>query len=883
MSDFTPIILQGNPAEQARQAARAENARDLALGYAADALAAANAADTMSPREAEVAELAAKPTTGKQYEMLGTARGRQPVYFDGQFYRYQDTAAIVAVPSAESRLAMKPLANRWRYGARAPLATASQFAAAAEISAGADFGRLFVDPFTHQAEGVVVQDDITNLIRNDWLRGFRPGVIGVDGAWPAYWETTDSVLTGCTITLAEAEFADGSPAIQVMLDYGTTAPVLFLHFTGVNTIPAVTGDTFSVAFPFQVTAGSRGISTEIGANITTIEAALFQFAAAPSWLPGISAAQNLRRLVDCNSNAPDWPATLRYTGTLAATSGTITYVSPGLAIQGAAGVGGSITFLIGPPWCAKTASAHYYRHRNDGVASLRPADLAAPLDITAMTQGENLIVNGWPVESARGWFIPTSAASGTALAADADTGELVITATGTGAAVAEQRIPTVSGRTYAWRATGNKAAGAATPSLVLINGTSGASIANQSYNSASPIEHSGTFTAGSDHTVVQFGYSGTGIAGEASRWSGIEIRETGQAFDFVIEAPCASQDSTTLLHLRDAADNGVRLYRSGFTFYAAPETAGSEGTAVALGDVCAHMPLQIACTVTPGGDTVLSFNGKAAVTLTGAGHTFIEAWIGRKADSSQVWNGGVGRFEIDGTALTPTGLALFDSFDRADGVLGTPEQGSGAWINCPAGVSGIQLGTVKSGAMALTDETLNGQRNYASQNFTEDVVEMGALVTWNGSGNEDYTLAVLIISHDPADGVDIGHIVAGQCIHAVFSAKGLNVGFFEANGAFSALDQVVYPTTCALDGTTYPIGIRLDAERSVLHALLPGNHCVSLYDARFGTHGGATATWELDKLTPPSGNAPTPRMPAVWARTAGSVAIDLPDGWRGFE
>lgn len=217
-----------------------------------------------------------------------------------------------------------------------------------------------------------------------------------------------------------------------------------------------------------------------------------------------------------------------------------------------------------------------------------------------------------------------------------------------------------------------------------------------------------------------------------------------------------------------------------------------------------------------------------------------------------------------------TDWQAFDDFERTD--LGSPVIGNSPWIVAPAGALGAPscvVPIISGGALVVPDETDNSLATYIAQNLPGDATEMGAIVSFHGSGNHGYGSVALIISEDPADGESNYHIIRSKCIHMVFTSSYFTLGFFDgttSGSEFTTLPAVFYPSACALDGTKYAFSYRIDTTTGVMRVALPGGTVKLIQDDRIKTYNGPTVTFEHFKLTPPSGDAPSPRFYSVWAR-----------------
>jgi len=337
------------------------------------------------------------------------------------------------------------------------------------------------------------------------------------------------------------------------------------------------------------------------------------------------------------------------------------------------------------------------------------------------------------------------------------------------------------------------------------------------------------------------------------------IQTPAQGNSFQIQAVASAYDGT-LLHVVDGSSNALRIYKATKLLYAVVATAGVEGTPQLLGRWPDGMTGTIAVTATPGGNASVKFNGKAAVTITGA-VTYTTVYVGCKSDGSNQWDGTITTLgQWNGSpVISPTVVGLFDDFYRADGAIGNLWTGQ-AWAQVPAAAN-IVAATISTNALVAAD---SGQATTAAYNGVDcgaNILQMDALVSW-GAGTSNNGSVTLIANPNGLSAV--ANITTGPTVHLSFTDSAVIVSVY-LSGVISSIVTLTYPTAMAHDGTVYAIGWRLVPASNAILVFMPDGTIASVVDSRFGAYGGRYATFEHFWT---GAGAARPSILAAYARTS---------------
>lgn len=738
---------------------------------------------------------------GREYIVSDDVGGQMYVYSDGATWRRSTDAqppeswiprnAVMAVDASAERF----------FSGVAALPSPGAFAAAVG-SAGSEFGRLAETP----ADGVMIEEADTNEIRNTLMVAASSGslVPSTGGQLPLYWNLSDSSAANLTVALSQPV----SEALDITVT-STGTGYIFVQFDALLQILASIGEVWTTMVDLAIIAGST-------TNVSSIRVGYIERSAGGGFQN--YKAQSYRNLLGDKLQ--------RCWDTKAVTAGT--RVCPMVMIECSAS-GANITLRIARPKISKTTKrlSHIttYLSRRDRPADAPVINLGTRLDL-----GPEIVRNGSPVANTRFWSPNTNASL------SASAGLLVVTSTTASLPYAEQAFPVEVGKTYRIRVKGLRTSPGSAAALV---GTSsgGTQIANWSFSSSTLVEQTIDWVATVSVIYMRVGY-GTTAAGQATSFSGISVRVVNPDYSFALSGVPQSSDGT-LLHLTDASNNGLRIYRSTHQLLGVDVAAGVEGSPVTLGRCMEGMVSALTASVAIGGNISLAYNGKPAKTVTG-GRKFNTAYLAHKSDGSNYWNAPVRDlvfFPIANTA-TVTIPELFDDFDRADGAIGTAWTGQ-AWSVVPATTTRVTP-LISGGKLVAADSGQSQTAAYIGVDMGAPVKEMRALISFAAgiSGGS----AVLIAT---AGGVTVDAITAGS-IHIVFADTVVNVDVFET-GVLTTIKTLAYPAACAQDGTVYQVGWQIDGDTLTL--FLPGGSLATITDSRFAQQNGAFAIFEHYWLT----------------------------------
>ena len=302
-------------------------------------------------------------------------------------------------------------------------------------------------------------------------------------------------------------------------------------------------------------------------------------------------------------------------------------------------------------------------------------------------------------------------------------------------------------------------------------------------------------------------------------------------------------DDGTVLEYAKSTTDGFRVYRSGFERYGVARIAGSDGTPQRLTVAPPVLPVSIMVGVDPAGNVTARADGGPVKTFTG-GNAFDTLWIGSRYDGSSYWNSLIGDLDV----FPQAGLAgmtlprVIDTFDRADGAIGTADSGQ-AWICVPAAAPGSpnsQLPVISSGTCVVTNPAASAFATYFSVNTDTDFSRVFAVASF-GAGTSEYGSVALILS-GAADGVDNGHVLL-KSLHIVFSDKSITVQHVAAS-SFTTLETITY-ATADTTGAMVMKGYQFDQATGRLQLWASGNY----YDRTYSALAGLFAEGELSTVT----------------------------------
>jgi len=198
-------------------------------------------------------------------------------------------------------------------------------------SAGADVPRLDYNPSTLAAQGLLIEEQRTNSIRNNTMQG---AVAGTPGTLPTNW-TIGGVTTGLTISVVGTGTESGITYIDIRFN-GTAGAalnpnILFDTSTG---IAAANGQTWAWSSYVSLVGGSL-------TNVTGIIAVQSMFSSVPTLLGTLSGSPFVPTGAALNTQRQTFVGTLN--------QATTAFVRPQLQFSVANGAAIDITLRIGMP------------------------------------------------------------------------------------------------------------------------------------------------------------------------------------------------------------------------------------------------------------------------------------------------------------------------------------------------------------------------------------------------------------------------------------------------------------------------------------------------------------------------------------------------------
>lgn len=689
------------------------------------------------------------------------------------------------------------------YAGVTPVIDAQAWATTLGFTAGASFGdKLDADYFS----GLLVQDTAANAVTNSTTMGATPGTIIAAGAastigqLPFNWGTTGSTLTNLTVTVSEVE--DDPEALDVRFQASGGTPFLYINMDARANNTATTTQAWVSACEVAIVGGSFTNVSDIGLGIA-------------EWTSAGTLLRSQRTFL--KSLLSGTLARYSYAATTGATS--TQQVTPILTI-GANGSGAvDVTLRIRRPWLRQGTKLLSYV-ASAGAKATRPADAVSIPLASLVDYGPELVRNGSPDSNTDYWF-PKASDN-----VSASAGYLIVTETGTDNSYAEQVVGGfVVGRSYRISVTGNKGTAAGNAAAVIGTTDGGSDVANWAFTTAADVTQTMTWVATASRIFLRVGF-GTNAAGQATKFTGISVKEISPRHSAALTVLPGLYDGVALEYAKSTTD-GFRIYRSGFYLYGVATTASVDGTPQRLTIAPPTLPISIAVDVDPAGNITASADGGPVKTFAG-GNAFDHLWLGSRYDQSSYWNSGLGNFDFFAQAglATVTTPRVIDSFDRADGAIGSADSGQ-AWICVPAAAPGSpnsQLPIISSGACVVTNPAASAFSTYFSVNTQQDFSKVFAVPSF-ASGTTGYASVTLILS-GPANGADNTHVTT-KSLHIDFTDKLIGIGYFDGAGLVT-LENITFAVSDGVDALEFK-GFDFDRVTGTIKIWASGNYYERTY------------------------------------------------------
>lgn len=201
-------------------------------------------------------------------------------------------------------------------------------------TASVDQPRFDYDPVTLACKGLLIEGARTNSIRNNTMQG---AVSGTPGTMPINWATTVNTTTGVNREVVGTGIEDGISYVDVRF-VGTAvgAGSFDLVFETINSVPALTGQSWSLGFFWRLVAGSAtGLSSPIRY--------LYEYTSGGAFVTAPSAGS-----LSFPTNAPLRQQRVLGSGTLSG-GATTAFVRPVVKVNIANGATIDVTLRIGMP------------------------------------------------------------------------------------------------------------------------------------------------------------------------------------------------------------------------------------------------------------------------------------------------------------------------------------------------------------------------------------------------------------------------------------------------------------------------------------------------------------------------------------------------------
>lgn len=197
-----------------------------------------------------------------------------------------------------------------------------------------DVPRFTYDPVTKAPQGLLIEEQRTNSIRNNTMQGAVVGVIGSGGSLPTNW-STGGTITGLTISVIGTGTENGINYIDIRFN-GTAGAVLNpnILFDTSTGIVAANGQSWSWSSYVSLVGGSLS-------NVTSIIGVQIMINNVPSSIGTLAGSPFVPTNAALNTQRQTFTATLN--------QATTAYVRPSLQFSVANGAAIDITLRIGLP------------------------------------------------------------------------------------------------------------------------------------------------------------------------------------------------------------------------------------------------------------------------------------------------------------------------------------------------------------------------------------------------------------------------------------------------------------------------------------------------------------------------------------------------------
>jgi hypothetical protein len=181
---------------------------------------------------------------------------------------------------------------------------------------------------------------------------------------------------------------------------------------------------------------------------------------------------------------------------------------------------------------------------------------------------------------------------------------------------------------------------------------------------------------------------------------------------------------------------------------------------------------------------------------------------------------------------------FYDSFDRADGVIGVAP--SGHTYTTVANGGDKVTPYVDSGLLVCDHSGGTNTAAYSVIDLEAQPTKIRALVSYAESGTSG---SIALVSSATFDASGVDYIVVDGSIHPVWTATQVNVGIY-VGSVLTSIAIITYPAPMVMDGTIYEIGYDLDLDTSTMYVVIPNSPPIPLQDSRFTQYAGRYQTYE---------------------------------------
>lgn len=201
-------------------------------------------------------------------------------------------------------------------------------------TAAANEPRFDYDPVTLACKGLLIEGARTNSIRNNTMQG---AVSGTPGTMPINWATTVNTTTGVNREVVGTGIEDGISYVDVRF-VGTAvgAGSFDLVFETINSVPALTGQSWSLGFFWRLVAGSA-------TGLSSPNRYLYEYTSGGAFVTAPSAGS-----INFPTSAPLRQQRVLGSGTLSG-GATTAFVRPVVKVNIANGATIDVTLRIGMP------------------------------------------------------------------------------------------------------------------------------------------------------------------------------------------------------------------------------------------------------------------------------------------------------------------------------------------------------------------------------------------------------------------------------------------------------------------------------------------------------------------------------------------------------